>query len=148
MKERRRYQRHVVWFPVQVDTATATQRVAACSNASVSGVQLWTPLPLAIGERVTLTFRVMQSQREWLRLEGEVVHVEHEGDADAGSGDGNPSPWPNWVGVRFDEPVLKLELMFHLAEEKRRFRLGTSTARQARPAAAAANVTTVRRRYG
>lgn len=109
----RKYPRHRVWFPVQVDTDYQMGAVAACINASASGLLLRTPVELGLGDWVSLTFRSTRSS-SFIRAEAEVVRVE----SDVAAFGDSPSIWPNTIAVQFANPLPKLELLFQCAEER------------------------------
>lgn len=111
--ERRRYPRHDAWFPVQIDTADRKGCMAVCHDASASGLLLRTPCEFEHGEEVTLIFRVMQSQSQWVIVRGTVVRVDREREETDGF-----SPWPVWIAVRFHQPFAKLELLYQVAEAR------------------------------
>ena len=69
------------------------------------------PGQLSPGERIKLTFKVLSTQSEWIRTEAEVVRATRSEATD--------DPWPVTVALRFPEPILKLEMLFQIADDRR-----------------------------
>ena len=113
MRDRRRYPRHDAWFPVQIDTGSTVGLWGCCVDGSASGLLLRSPVLFSDGEDVTLTFKVLSNQRDWIRCEATVIRA----DIDPESGD---DPWPVWVALHLEEPILKLEMLFQLADDQKR----------------------------
>ncbi len=79
VNDRRRY---VARIPIEVPLRIASSRFSAAASSidvSVSGLQVRTRLPLALGERVILTFRDEGTEAS-LNICAEVVRVIEEGD--------------------------------------------------------------------
>lgn len=113
MRDRRRYPRHESWFPVQIDTGDAVGLWGCCVDGSASGLLLRSPVLFTRGEEVTVTFKVLSSQHDWIVADATVIRADIEPE----SGD---DPWPVWVGLHLDAPILKLEMLFQLADDRNR----------------------------
>lgn len=111
MRDRRRYPRHESWFPVQIDRWFARGLMGCCIDGSASGLLIRSPAQLSAGERIKLTFKVVPTQNEWIRTEAEVIRATRAESTD--------DPWPVTVALRFAEPILKLEMLFQIADDRR-----------------------------
>ena len=84
-------------------------------DGSASGLLVRSSEPFEPGAMVSVVFKVLPSQPEWIRAEAEVVRCDVEMTVDE-----EPSPWPIWVALHLKEAIPKLEMIFSLAESKRR----------------------------
>jgi len=83
-QERRAYRRHRVRLEVQLDSGEGVTR-----DFSLAGLYLFTPKPLAVGERLELTVAVPDhehSRAHWVRCRGSVVRVDHTDNGTVGAG--------------------------------------------------------------
>ena len=72
--DKRSYSRYALWFPVTVDGA-ARQTWAVCKDVSAGGILISGSSGLAIGEVVTLNFRLTPDSEE-RRMTGRIVRIE------------------------------------------------------------------------
>jgi len=112
MRDRRRYPRHEAWFPVQIDRWFQPGLMGCCIDGSASGLLIRSPVQFAPAERVKLTFKIVPTQDEWVRTEAEVIRADRI--------DGSEDPWPVWVALRLPEPIMKLEMLYQIADDRRR----------------------------
>lgn len=111
MRDRRRYPRHESWFPVQIDRWFHRGLMGCCIDGSASGLLVRSPVMPSPGERLKLTFKVVPTQSEWIRTEAEVIRATRNEASD--------DPWPVTIALRFAEPILKLEMQFQIADDRR-----------------------------
>ena len=114
MKDRRRYPRHDAWFPVQLDTGDAVGLWGCCVDGSASGLLLRSPVLFVEGETVNVTFKVLSSQKDWLRARASVIRADIEPE-------GSDDPWPVSLALHLWEPILKLEMLFPLLDDRQRY---------------------------
>lgn len=109
MQERRQHERHRVWFPLRIDTDTRRDRLGISFDASASGVCLGTRSRLEVGDRLTLSFRMLEDASPWRTVQGRVVRSELDDGPDA------PELFPRRVAVAFDAPRPDFEPMLAAA---------------------------------
>lgn len=100
MSERRANERHQVWFPMTVVTATGEQGTAITYDLSATGVLIACPGRLEVGERVTLRFSLRAGEEE-RAFAGKIARVEESAD-DLG-------PWRFRMAVELDEACPELD---------------------------------------
>jgi hypothetical protein len=108
MKERRRYPRHVVWFPVHLDAGELGEGVAVSKNASTKGILVAAATDFSVGAPVRISFRVLPVDQTPRRIEGTIVRIVENTEDPRG-------PWPYKMAVEFDEPVEDLEQILRSA---------------------------------
>ena len=81
-------------------------------DGSASGLLVKSPVQVNPGERLKLTFKVISTQNEWITTEAEVIRASRPKNA-------SDDPWPVTIALRFAEPILKLEMLFQIADERR-----------------------------
>lgn len=110
MDEKRAYSRYSLWFPVTVDGATH-QMWAVCKDVSAGGILISGTDRIAVGEVVTLSFRVTQDAEE-RRLIGRIVRIDQTGDQDP------RSVWSHRMAIEFIEPDATLQGVFARASSR------------------------------
>jgi hypothetical protein len=106
MPNKRQHERHALWFPVTVDAATG-QVWAVCKDASAGGVLISGSQSLAVGERVTVVFRITPDEPE-RRIAGRIVRVEPP--------DNHPRAiWVHRMAIEFLDPDTTLTALFERA---------------------------------
>ncbi len=109
MGEKRSFDRYALWFPVTIDASTR-QVWAVCKDVSVGGILISGSAGLAVGDVVTLTFRVSPDAEE-RRLSGRIVRVD--------APDGSPwAAWPHRMAIEFLEPDRTLQAAFVRASSR------------------------------
>lgn len=106
--ERREYHRYDIWFPVILATGGA-EVWGTCRDASSKGLLVSTKTALAVGDNVTVTFRVTREGTEHC-LPARIVRQgqsEHE----------LRLTFPYAVAVEFDHPQSALENRIRYASE-------------------------------
>jgi hypothetical protein len=99
--DRRTFERHCLWFPITIDAATG-QVFAVCRDASARGVLVSGSAALAIGDTVTLSFRLSPNDESERKVEGRIVRTLAR--------DSDPrNMWPHRMAVEFAEPVPELQ---------------------------------------
>jgi len=100
MDEKRSYGRYSLWFPVTIDLES--RRVwAVCKDVSASGILISSSGELAVGEVVTVSFRVSPDDPE-RQLSGRIVRIEPP--------DENPrAVWIHRMAIEFLEPDASLQ---------------------------------------
>lgn len=101
MDERRRSPRLRAWFLMQVQSAERGRWLAMTRNMSESGALLATASRLAVGEPVTLIFKLGAEDESERELAGTIVRVERNVEDPGGF-------WPHRVAVEFEQPVPEL----------------------------------------
>jgi len=112
MRDRRRYPRHEAWFPVQIDRWFQPGLMGCCVDGSASGLLIRSPIQYAEGEKLKLTFKILPTQDEWIRTEAIVIRADRV--------EGSDDPWPVWVALHLAEPILKLEMLFQIMDDRRK----------------------------
>lgn len=110
MDEKRTYSRYSLWFPVTVDGATR-QMWAVCKDVSAGGIMISGTDRIAIGEVVTLSFRVTPDGEE-RRLTGRIVRIDVTADS------GPRSVWTHRMAIEFLEPDATLQGVFARASSR------------------------------
>ena len=98
MGERRSSDRHKAFFPVAMDSSTRKDRIAMSRNASSSGVLIGSPSKFEVGERLTMTFRILPAGPMYAGIVGRVVRVEES------KNDEDPM-WRHIMAVEFESPL-------------------------------------------
>lgn len=109
MSEKRTHARYALWFPVTVDGATH-QTWAVCKDVSAGGILISGSTALAIGEVVTLSFRLTPDSEE-RRVTGRIVRLERP----------DPDPravWSHKMAIEFLEPEATLQAAFGPASSR------------------------------
>ena len=103
MDEKRSYGRYSLWFPVTIDLES--RRVwAVCKDVSASGILISSSGELAVGDVVTVSFRIAPDDPE-KQLSGRIVRVEPP--------DENPrAVWIHRMAIEFLEPDASLQSLF------------------------------------
>jgi hypothetical protein len=105
--DRRRFGRHPVSTPINVCTASRRDRAGMIRDVSASGLLFHSRSKFAIGERVSMMFYVRRGdQRVKGTTAGQVVRAFVD--------DNRETLFPNLTAVRFDAPLLDLELELEL----------------------------------
>ncbi len=100
--ERRRNQRHKVWFPLRLATKRKDDRFGMCRNSSIAGMLLATPSKFAVGDSLSLAFRVSRGELHEQQVRATVVRREHEY--------GPERSWcPHIIAVKFEQSTPELE---------------------------------------
>lgn len=99
MDNRRRHERHRVYYPISIDTHAKRERVGMARNTSVSGLMFGSPSQFDPGERVWLSFKVTNQQAEAC-ITGTILRA---------SQDPNGGWFSRTYAVRFDEEAPWLE---------------------------------------
>lgn len=118
MSDKRSYARYALWFPVTVSEAspaspgsqTPHQLWAVCKDVSAGGILISGSSALAIGDTVSLTFRLTPDAEE-RRMTGRIVRVERP----------DPDPravWSHRMAIEFLEPDATLESLFDRASSR------------------------------
>ena len=110
MDEKRSYFRYSLWFPVTVDGKTG-QMWAVCKDVSAGGILISGTDRMAVGEVVTLIFRVTQDAEE-RRVTGRIVRLDETTDSDP------RSVWSNRMAIEFIEPDATLQAVFARASSR------------------------------
>lgn len=97
MPERRRFERHPIETPVSVSTSVRRDRVGMIRDMSTSGALFHSRSQFAIGERVTLMFRIANRNAS---TAGQVVR--------AFTDTNNDNIFRFLTAVQFDAPLLEL----------------------------------------
>jgi hypothetical protein len=102
--ERRAQPRHLIWFPVTIESSPGTpgELWSVCRDVSTGGILVNAAGLLEAGAKVAVTFRVHPDDAEERRLEGRIVRIMPNTDDPLG-------PWPHRLAIEFDEPVPELE---------------------------------------
>ena len=108
--ERRNHQRYTLWFPVTIDREAA-QIWAVCHDASAGGIAISGNAGLAVGDLVTVSFRVLPDDPDTRKIQGRVVRVERPDDDPR-------SAWPHRMALEFVEPVPELQAIFKRASTR------------------------------
>jgi PilZ domain len=109
VSDKRSYSRYALWFPVTVDAASQ-QMWAVCKDVSAGGILISGSAKLAIGDVVTVSFRVSADAEE-RRVAGRIVRVE----------DPDPDPravWSHRMAIEFLEPDATLQATFARASSR------------------------------
>jgi hypothetical protein len=109
MSDKRSYSRYSLWFPVTVDGASR-QMWAVCKDVSAGGILISGSSKLAIGDVVTLSFRVTPEDDE-RRVTGRIVRIEAP----------DPDPrtvWSHRMAIEFLEPDPTLQAVFSPASSR------------------------------
>lgn len=105
--DRRRHERHRVCFPVKLDSDDKADRLGMCRNGSAGGMLFGTPSRFAVGDLLTLTFRV-HAEHAGAQVRGRVVWLGEERQ--------HRDHWcRHLVAVAFDRP--HPEIVPHLVME-------------------------------
>jgi hypothetical protein len=99
MGERRRFERHAIQVPVNVSTKVRQNRVGVIRDVSASGVLFHSRSRFALGERLTIQFRIRKDKSS---TAGRVVR--------AGTDQRDDAFFPYLTAVQFDAPLLDLPL--------------------------------------
>ena len=99
MSERRVFERHPIEVPVNVSTAVRRDRAGMIRDVSASGLLFHSASQFAVGERVTVMFRL--ARRKGLTA-GHVVRTTPAANVENG--------FRFLTAVRFDAPLLDLPL--------------------------------------
>jgi hypothetical protein len=104
MTEQRSFDRFALWFPVTVDAASC-KVWAVCRDASASGILISGSARLAVGDEVSLTFRISPEDPADREVKGRIVRVERP--------DEDPrTVWPHRMAIEFAHPVPELQALF------------------------------------
>jgi hypothetical protein len=103
MQEKRSFSRYALWFPVTVDSSSQ-QVWAVCNDVSASGILISGSTQLAVGDVVTVSFRVSQEGAE-RKLSGRIVRVEPRDDDPR-------TVWPHRMAIEFIEADSTLQSIF------------------------------------
>jgi len=110
MNEKRTHERYALWFPVTVD-ASSKQVFAVCHDASAGGIKISGSAALAVGDIVTVAFRVSPDDPEERRVSGRIVRVE--------APDHDPrTVWPHRMAIEFIAPEDRLQTLFKRASSR------------------------------
>ncbi len=109
MSEKRSFDRYALWFPVTVDGATRLVW-AVCKDVSAGGIMISGSAGLAVGDVVTLSFRVSPEAEE-KRMSGRIVRVEAPDDDPRAA-------WPHRMAIEFLEPDATLQASFARASSR------------------------------
>jgi hypothetical protein len=110
MNEKRAHERYALWFPVTID-AVSGQVFAVCRDASAGGIKISGSALLAVGDVVTVSFRVAEDDPEERRITGKIVRVE-------ATDDDPRTVWPHRMAVEFLEPETRLQTLFKHASSR------------------------------
>ncbi len=77
MMNRRRHDRHPLYYAVQIDTAEKRERVGVARNTSISGVLVGSPSRFQRGQEVELSFRVAPEE-DHTRVSGTIVRCDRD----------------------------------------------------------------------
>jgi hypothetical protein len=95
--ERRRYERHSLWFPVTLELAER-EVWSICRDVSRTGLLVSARQPVPVGTKVTARFKIVVSQPEEWVLEAKVVRCEENASELA-------LAFPSRIAIEFDEPT-------------------------------------------
>jgi hypothetical protein len=107
--EKRSYDRYTLWFPVTVDAASH-QVWAVCKDVSAGGILISGSQGLAVGDVVTIIFRVSPEVEE-RRVSGRIVRVEAPDDSPR-------AIWSHRMAIEFLEPDATLQTTFARASSR------------------------------
>jgi hypothetical protein len=102
MAERRREKRHVVSFPVVVESQGRFSFVSVTKNVSTKGLLVLTAGKLEVGERVEIAYRAKGRTVEDHGVVGRIVRV------DPNEGEGREL-WPYVAAIEFSGPLPDIE---------------------------------------
>jgi hypothetical protein len=109
LSDKRAFDRYALWFPVTIDRSSG-QTWAVCKDVSAGGILISGGAGLAVGDVVTVTFRVSPDTEE-KRLSGRIVRVEAPDD--------NPrAVWSHRMAIEFLEPDATLQATFVRASSR------------------------------
>ena len=101
-EERRREERHVVTFPVVVESKNRYSFVSVTRNAAKRGLLVMTAAKLEEGEPVNITYRVSGESPPDQDVTGRIVRVEkNDGEQE--------EDWPYLAAVEFSGPLPAIE---------------------------------------
>ncbi len=109
MSDKRSHSRYALWFPVTVD-GPSQQLWAVCKDVSAGGILISGSTQLAIGEVVTLSFRLEPGAEE-RKVSGRIVRIEPP----------DPDPravWSHRMAIEFLEPDATLQAAFAPASSR------------------------------
>jgi len=97
-KERRIFDRHTTWFPIQARSAEDDRRaMAVAHNASSTGVMVGCTTRFAVGDILRLRFR-LTGKEHWHDALGIVVRCDQD--------DSEPDAmWPHRAAIRFVDAI-------------------------------------------
>lgn len=110
MKERRRDKRHVVTFPVVVESQGRYSFVSKARNAARKGLLVLTAGALEVGERVTIAYRAKGRTVAAEDVEGRIVRLEPNPDE-------TQREWPTLAAIEFSGPLPDIDALLEELEE-------------------------------
>jgi hypothetical protein len=99
--DRRKIERHEVWFPMHIVSEGREKQIAVSHDASAKGLLVATPNEMEVGAPVTITLRLPGRDGGEMTVEGVIVRVEpNPNDPDG--------PLGCHCAIQFDEEIPEL----------------------------------------
>lgn len=111
-EERRKHVRYELWFPVRIIAGDKPEALGVTRDASRAAIRVSAATKLEVGERVTVTFTLPESESEQ-KIDGKILRMEKNADDPHGL-------WPFRITVSFDEEVPELEALLKEGVERTR----------------------------